>query len=259
MSNQSTDVVTGNEPQFIKASWDAPDHVLAGTTTRIGGRSTGTYAGLNLGLHVNDEQAIVLKNRALVHEALEFPSEPVWLRQSHGTTILRVDDTVAQGDADGAYTCTVDTVLAVLTADCLPLVLTNRNASELAVVHAGWRGLAGGIVHSAMACFDLREGLQAWMGPAIGKEMFEVGEDVLTAFTDREPTYKQYFEPRATPGKYLCDLYALARAELRASGCGSVSGGEYCTYKHGKTFYSYRRDGAGSGRMATFAWLSNRI
>jgi YfiH family protein len=239
---------------LILPEWSAPRHIKAFTTTRRGGISEGPYQTMNLGLHVGDEHAAVLENRRRLLQVMSMPCEPLWLNQTHSAKVIDAD---VQGvcAADGAYTDHSGVVLAVLTADCLPIVIVDRDGIELAVVHAGWRGLAGGIVENAVGRFRSVCGLQAWLGPAIGSRAFEVGDDVKTAFVTKVGSHEQFFKPGISAGKYWCDLYALARAELVAAGCDQVFGGQYCTYSQSEYFHSHRRDGTPSGRMATVAWI----
>lgn len=245
----------GSTP-VILPGWSAPRHIKAFTTTRNGGISEGPYQTMNLGLHVGDERTRVLENRKRLLQAMSLPCEPLWLNQTHSVDVIDAD---VEGlrSADGAYTNHTDVVLAVLTADCLPIVIVDRKGTELAVVHAGWRGLAGGIVENAVRRFSNNGGLQAWLGPAIGPLAFEVGEDVKTAFSERVRSHERFFKPGIAIGKYWCDLYSLARAELVAAGCEQVVGGDFCTYSQGEEFHSHRRDGIPSGRMATVAWIAD--
>ena len=242
--------------------WAVSSRLTVFTTTRLGGVSQAPYDSLNLGLHVDDEQAAVVENRRRLQDSFALPSNPVWLNQTHSTNVIRVtgeranDASQTARSADGAWTDTTDTVLAVLTADCLPVVISDTEASSVAVIHAGWKGLAAGILDNALAAFDSQADLHAWMGPAIGPSTFEVGDDVLQAFTERNPAHNYSFSPKPTKGKYLADIYGLARAELNARGNITVTGGEYCTYSQANWFHSYRRDGVRTGRMATVAWIS---
>ncbi|MFT5894022.1 MAG: YfiH family protein [bacterium] len=253
--------------------WAVSSRVTAFTTTRLGGVSQAPYDSLNLGLHVNDERVAVQENRRRLQDSFALPSNPCWLNQTHSADVVNLS---AEGDssqyrtegfssivtsdgthsADGACTDIVDTVLAVLTADCLPVVISDTEGSSVAVIHAGWRGLAAGILDNALAAFDPHTELHAWMGPAIGPSAFEVGEDVLEAFVERNALHQSLFSPRSTKGKYLADIYGLARAELNASRSVTVTGGNYCTYSQANWFHSYRRDGVKTGRMATVAWIS---
>ena len=239
--------------------WAVSSHVTVFTTTRLGGVSQAPYDSLNLGLHVNDEPTAVEENRRRMNDSFALPSNPQWLNQTHSADVISLPATSTTPSvhcADGAWTDTVDTVLAVLTADCLPVVIADSAGSSVAVIHAGWRGLSAGILDNALAAFDSKAELHAWMGPAIGASAFEVGEDVLEAFIGRNSQHQSSFIPRDTKGKYLADIYGLARAELTARGNITVTGGDYCTYSQANWFHSYRRDGIKTGRMATVAWIS---
>ena len=265
----------------VRPGWSAPAHVRVLCTTRAGGVSAAPYDSLNLGLHVGDDEADVRANRLLLVERLALPSAPFWLAQVHGTRVVRVGATGSDadasegggegdgedgdvvrgpvGEADGAWTDAPGRVVAVMTADCLPVVVTDAAGSRVAVAHAGWRGLAGGVLRSALAPFPEESELHAWLGPAIGPHAFEVGAEVREAFVGRDAAHEAAFVPRDAPGKYLADLYALARRELerdRPAGTVHVSGGDRCTLTEAACFHSHRRDGARSGRMGTLAWLT---
>jgi len=241
----------------IDADWPAPRHVLVRTTTRGGGVSEPPYESLNLAMHVGDDPERVCANRARVREALRLPSGPAWLDQHHGARVvdLERDD---ERRADGSYTRKAGIVCAILTADCLPIVITDRSGAELTALHGGWRGLAAGIIDAGLARMRSPRGdLIAWLGPAIGAEHYEVGEEVFDAFARQEPGLGSAFAP-TRPGHYRCDLYAIARAMLHARGVTSVHGGSHCAYREAARFYSYRRDGGNgrdTGRMATLAWM----
>lgn len=274
----------------IVADWSASTHVTAFSTTRLGGVSQPPFDALNLGVHVGDDAAAVQENRRRLEASFVLPGSPHWLKQTHGIDVVSVAAAPAGGnsvikvdeagkhrgntansrdqgavqppgpiEADGAYTDQADTVIAVLTADCLPVVISNDDGSAVAVVHAGWRGLAAGILENALAKFSTGESLHAWLGPAIGAKAFEVGEDVVQAFTQRQPASEAAFKPAASVGKYRADLYSLARAELQQSASVLVTGGEYCTFTQADLFHSHRRDGVASGRMATVAWVDRRV
>lgn len=249
--------MTGPGLATINAEWPAPPHVLVRTTTRCGGVSGPPYESLNLATHVGDDLERVRANRARVREMLCLPSEPVWLEQHHGTRVIdpEQDDTRR---ADGSYTRVAGTVCAILTADCLPIVITDRAGTELTALHGGWRGLAAGIIDAGLARMRApREELIAWLGPAIGAGRYEVGAEVLRAFAGTEPTLARAFAP-TRPGHCRCDLYAIARGLLHARGVASVHGGLHCTHHDAARFFSYRRDagrGRDTGRMATLAWI----
>jgi YfiH family protein len=235
---------------WIVPEWPAPPRVHALSTTRNGeaGRTT--------------DFAPSGRNVAGARELLRrfVPDEPVWLRQVHGTTIADLDASYSGFDADGSVTRTPGIVCAVLTADCLPVLLADRDSRAVAVAHAGWRGLAAGVVEAAVAAMRIEpSSLLAWLGPAIGPRAFEVGSDVYTAFCDRDPGAAECFIRLAntsTNMKWHADLYALARRNLSRAGVEAIYGGGRCTLTESGVFHSYRRDGpATNGRMATMIWL----
>jgi YfiH family protein len=240
---------------YIVPDWPAPERVRAFTTTRIGGASGGPYAGFNLADHVGDDPAQVRANRARLCQAAGLPSEPRWLRQVHGTDVVDAVAADPGTTADGSVTEASATVCAVLTADCLPVFLCDRRGTTVGVLHAGWRGLAAGIVEAGVARMDLPgAALLAWLGPAIGPAAFEVGDDVRDAFVREDAAAAGAFVPNAR-GRWLADLYALARRRLAGVGVTAIYGGEHCTVTQADLFYSYRRDGA-TGRMASVIWLA---
>ncbi len=240
--------------EWIVPDWPAPKNVRAVITTRQGGYSAAPYYSLNLAHHVEDDPAMVVRNRALVAERLDLPADPMWLQQIHGCRVLEGEAWESDNCADASITSVVGQVCVVMTADCLPLLLCNRAGTRVAAVHAGWRGLADGVIEAAMARFDEPgEGLLAWMGPAIGPEKFEVGDEVRERFLDENPIDAAAFVANGT-GKWLADIYSLARTRLRIAGCGYVGGGSYCTVTESERFFSYRRDGI-TGRMAALIWI----
>lgn len=240
---------------WIKPGWDAPPGVHALVTTRVGGKSAGPYAGFNLAAHVGDDPAAVASNRALLRRSpFNLPAEPLWLQQEHGTRV-RIAEHAEQGAvADACIARSPGWVCAVLTADCLPLLFCAEDASVIAAAHAGWRGLAAGVIEASVAAMAIERGrLLAWLGPAIGPSAFEIGADVRDVFCRHDAAAEQAFVPRGKD-KWLCDLYLLARQRLAGLGVRRVSGGECCTFGDPQRFYSYRRDGV-TGRMASCIWL----
>ena len=241
--------------EIITPDWPVPANVHAAVTTRIGGESLAPYDSFNLAAHVGDDPAAVQANREQLRKALMLPSEPRWLRQVHGTVV--VDAAAGQGEpeADGAFATRAGVVCAVLTADCLPVLLCNRGGTRVAALHAGWRGLAAGVIERGVAAFGVSGGeILAWLGPAIGPDAFEVGAEVRAAFLAHDPSAETAFRAHVQ-GKYLADIFQLARQRLAAFGVESISGGNFCTVQDRKRFYSYRRDGV-TGRMASLIWLS---
>jgi YfiH family protein len=242
-----------NETDSIIPAWPAPRGVRALSTTRRGGVSAAPYDSLNLALHCGDDPVAVRRNRELLAQRLALPGEPMWLTQVHGCRVARAGVAAPLCQADASYTEDAGLICVVLTADCLPLLLCNWAGSRVAAVHAGWRGLAGGVIEAAVASFpDLPGDLLAWMGPAIGPEAFEVGAEVLEAFVEGDPWCEQAF--RARGSRWLADIYALARRRLQRLGVGFIGGGDLCTVSAPDRFYSYRRDGT-TGRMASLIWI----
>ncbi|CAM2979937.1 peptidoglycan editing factor PgeF [Vibrio neptunius] len=238
---------------IIIPNWPAPSHVKAFASTRHQGFSSGVYQGLNLGAHVGDELAIIEKNRQWLTQQSQMPTAPIWLNQTHSTLVLEADrPTQNVLDADGLFTQQIGVVCSAMTADCLPVLLTNTAGTQVAAVHAGWRGLADGIVENAVAKFDGQ--VMAWIGPAIGASAFEVGQDVLDAFISFDSEAKKAFVPRKKPGKWLADMNMLVTQRLNNVGVTDVYYSELCTYLDPQRFFSYRRDGV-TGRQATFIWL----
>lgn len=238
--------------ELITPGWPAPPNVHAAATTRQGGVSQPPYNSLNLGDHVGDDPAAVAENRRRLREALALPAEPRWLNQVHGVCAVDATDVAAPCKADASISRQPGVVCAVLTADCLPLLLCDRVGTRVAAVHAGWRGLLDGIVETTVAQLGSDE-LLAWLGPAIGPAAFEVGDEVRDAFISADTTASEAFIP-SPGGRWLADIYALARGRLHRAGVDAIYGGEHCTYTEAERFYSYRRDGV-TGRMASLVWL----
>ena len=239
-------------PDWIVPDWPAPEQVSTLVTTRAGGVSRAPYAGLNLGGHVGDDPASVAQNRAILRAAL--PAEPVWLTQVHGIAVLDADGGNVSTEADASVTRRAGQVCAVLTADCLPVLFCSRDGSVVAAAHAGWRGLAGGMLEATVAAMQVpAESVMAWLGPAIGAQAFEVGGEVREAFVAMQPQASAAFVALRR-GKWLADIYALARLRLQRSGVNHIYGDGACTYSEAARFYSYRRDGP-TGRMASLIWL----
>jgi len=238
---------------LIQPVWEAPVNVRAFTTTRSGGFSPAPWNSMNLGDNCGDDTRLVRKNRQLLQKLL--PAEPSWLKQVHGNRVLVLDgNSGPAGEADACMTSISGQVCAVLTADCLPVLFCNRSGTKVAVAHAGWRGLANGVLEATVAAMDCKpDTLLAWLGPAIGPNAFAVGQDVFDAFTRTQPKNTSAFEPFGD--HWLADLYELARLTLGRLGIKHVSGGQYCTFTERDRFFSYRRDGE-TGRMATVIWLS---
>lgn len=237
---------------WIQPDWPLPAQVHAATTLRSGGVSVGGYASLNPAGHVNDNPEHVLANRRIIKEMLKLPAEPIWLRQVHGVEVVKADQVQGLPVADASFTDRAGTVCAVLTADCLPVLFCGDGGAVLAAAHAGWRGLQAGVVEQTLLAMRCRE-MSVWLGPAIGPDNFEVGDEVRDAFVRRHAAAAQAFKGSG-PGKWLADIYQLARLQLAELGVDRIYGGGYCTVADDRRFYSYRRDGAATGRMASLIW-----
>lgn len=240
----------------LRPDWpDAPDTVGALSTLRAGGVSVAPYDSLNLALHVGDDPATVLQNRALLRTQL--PAEPAWLTQVHGNLVLDAATVQNAPAADASYTNQPGVVCAIMTADCMPVLLRDRLGTVVGAAHAGWRGLAGGVLENTISAMRKAgaEDLLAWLGPAIGPQQFEVGDDVRAAFAHLGSQADAAFVSVAgKPGKYLANLPQLARLTLAADGVTQVSGGDDCTVSDPQRFYSFRRDQV-TGRMASLIWI----
>lgn len=250
----------GDAPARIISESRRPVTVHAVTTMKAGGVSRGSYEQFNLASHVGDDQVAVTRNREKLRTDLSLPGEPVWLDQVHSNKVYRMDTGdeagVAAGfiKADASSTSRIGTVCVVLTADCLPVFICDRSATEVAVAHAGWRGLHQGIITSTVRSLQAKpDDLLVSLGPAIGPGAFEVGEDVVSAFTQKDQNNASAFTA-SRDNHYLCDIYQLARNELSSLGINNVSGGEYCTFSDDEMFYSYRRSKE-TGRIASLIWL----
>ena len=238
-------------PEWITPDWPAKRRVRALITTRAGGVSSGKFASLNLSARVGDDPQCVARNRAILRACL--PAEPGWMKQVHGTAVIDAARATADTEADGAVTRDPGAVCAVTTADCLPVLLCERAGKGVGIAHAGWRGLARGVVERVVRAMGVPpRDLIAYIGPGIGARCYEVGEDVREAFVEPDPAAAGSFAPRQD-GKYLVDLYGLARRRLAAAGVAEVYGGEFCTASDAR-FFSFRRDRT-TGRMASLIWL----
>jgi len=238
---------------WIDADWPAPPNIRAGTTLRRGGVSKNAFKSLNLGAHVSDDSAAVIENRRRFAAACSLPSEPRWLHQVHGVNVATGVLLQPDPGTDAMIMREANTVCAVLTADCLPVVFAATDGSEVAVAHAGWRGLSNGILEATVTGMQARPAdILAWLGPAISQSAFEVGAEVRDRFVSLQADAATHFVANAR-GRFQADLYGLARQRLSAIGVRGVFGGDRCTYAEPEDFFSYRRDGQ-CGRMATFIY-----
>jgi YfiH family protein len=252
------------EPVFIVPDWPAPTNIRAAASTRSGGVSHIEYASFNLASHVGDSAEAVATNREILQESLQLPEQPVWLTQVHGVDVLRHDGETPMAPSheyDACYSNQSGKVCAVLTADCLPVLFCSRDGVEVASAHAGWRGLADGVLAATVDAFACaRSDILAWLGPAIGPGSFEVGADVYHRFLAQWHAYGEKavadcFVPHREE-HWLCDIYALARLQLDALGVTAVYGGGEDTCANWQNFYSFRRDGA-TGRMVSLVWRTD--
>jgi YfiH family protein len=251
---------------FLIPDWPAPAQVKSAITLRSGGCSRTPFDSNNLALHVEDSEADVQTNRQNLIKSLALPAQPLWLNQCHGIDLVYVPDYLHEpqqaATADGSYSDKANSVCAILTADCLPVLFCNQAGTQVAAAHAGWRGLCGGILRKTVDTFKgSPDQVMAYLGPAIGPQVFEVGGEVLQAFLNRAQNQSHQLAVReafkavdSIEGKYLADLYALARAELSASGVTEIYGGNYCSYSDSERFYSFRRESK-TGRNASLIWL----
>jgi len=246
--------------QLIKPNWNAPVHVHAYSTTRLGGVSEQQYEGLNLGLHVQDDPHAVMANRKLLSDQAQGAGDFCWLNQTHSNRLIKVSASTELGiNADASWTTSTDRTCVVMTADCLPVLVTDQQGSFVAAIHAGWRGLYDGIIENSIAAISKEleipsQQLLVWLGPCIGSEAFEVGDEVRRLFVEHDPSSKHAFIA-GSPGKWFADLHALARLRLASFTGINISATPLCTYSDSHLFYSYRRDGQ-TGRLATFIYLN---
>ncbi len=244
-----------NAIHFINPNWPAPANVKALQTTRAGGVSQGAYTSLNLGMHVNDDPIAVAKNRQLLSAYL--PTEPVWVNQVHGVEVIDAATSSCLENADASFTTKPNVVCVTMTADCLPVLLCDRKGTVVAAAHAGWRGLCDGVIESAVAKMQVPVNeILVWLGPAIGPDAFEVGDDVREQFMAKDSKAALAFRLRGD--KWLCNMYQIARQRLNAMGVTQIYGAsvneDYCTYTDEARFFSFRRDNV-TGRMASMIWL----
>lgn len=241
---------------LLTPDWPAPKNVRAYSTTRSGGVSSGAYSCFNLGDHVDDSPENVLENRRILTECAKLPQEPSWLQQVHGIDVVTLNGAdLANNSADAAYSHTANQVCTIMTADCLPVLFCSLDGKEVAAAHAGWRGLCDDVLENTLSHFKTSTTqVIAWLGPAIGPQRFEVGAEVRQAFITKDINAAQAFVPYGN-GKYLADIYQLARLRLSAQGVTHIYGGDFCTVTDETRFFSYRRDGK-TGRMASLIWIS---
>src|SRR5450631_143192 len=243
----------GPSPEWLIPAWPAPTAVRALSTMRCGGVSDAPYASLNLGEHVGDAAAAVAANRRRLRSAARLPAEPVWLQQVHGNCVRDLDAPGPSQPADAAITRRAGRICAILTADCLPVLLAADAGDRVGAAHAGWRGLASGVIEATVKALGGPGQLLAWLGPAIGPSSFEIGAEVRDLLLQHDPGAEVAFEPNAR-GRFFADLQLLARRRLARAGIERVYGGGECTYAEADKYFSHRRDGR-TGRQASLIWL----
>lgn len=244
---------------FIKPEWPASSCIHTFTTTRQGGVSLPPYNSLNLGLNVQDNNDLVLENQRRVKTHFQFSTEPLWLKQINGNNVVHANDYFPGIQADACYTDHPEQICVILTADCLPILVCHQNGNEIAAIHAGWRGLALGIIQQTFSKlkFSANQYL-VWIAPGISAANYIVRQDVLNAFdASQDLDVKNCFIPIA-PNQWQADLVALAQLILQRLGVKKIYGGNHCTYKDSNLFFSVRRDGRQTGRMASFIWMTKR-
>lgn len=240
---------------FIQPKWPAPTKIKAYTTLRTGGVSQSPYDEFNLAEHVSDTPEHVRTNREILKKNLKLPSDPIWIQQTHSTIVVEATPENINKVADASYTDKSNRICTILTADCLPILVCNRKGTHVAAIHAGWRGLANGIIETTLDTLHLpNEELLVWLGPAISAANYEVGHEVRDHFIAEQPEARDAFSPSANQ-RWLANLYALARLRLLKLGATAIYGGDYCTFTDPKRFFSYRRDGQNTGRMASLIWI----
>jgi YfiH family protein len=248
----------------VRPNWPAPANIHALVTTRLGGVSAVPFANFNVGDHVDDDAHAVACNRELLERGLQTiapASAPQWLKQVHGVDMITPPTDAAERrlwvpEADAATTTQASVPLVIMTADCLPILMTDRAGQRIAAAHAGWRGLCDGIIEKTAAQFTDSSQVLAWLGPAIGPRAFEVGPEVRAAFMAQDANAELAFQCQgARAGYWMADIYQLARQRLQRAGISAIYGGEHCTWHESAQFFSYRRDGR-TGRMASVIWIS---
>ena len=240
---------------FLRPNWPVAERVKACVSTRLGGHSLPPYDSMNLALHVGDNELNVIKNRLELKKRLNLPSEPAWLEQVHGNKVVVAEQTHFSCQADATISFEAGYICAVMVADCLPVLFCDQSATRVGATHAGWRGLAKGILENTVEALDCDPAqLYAFLGPAIGLDAYQVGDMVRDAFLTQNDQYALCFLPD-NQGAWRANLYQLARLKLRSMGVQNISGGLHCTYYDHKHFFSYRREG-NTGRVAALIYLS---
>lgn len=239
---------------IIQPDWPAPEHIIACCTTRTNGCSDEPYDSFNLAMHVDDKTEDVAKNRAQLQATLELKSQIKWLQQTHSNQAVAITDKADGTEADACFTQNYQTACAVLTADCLPILLCNDSGTEIAAIHAGWKGILNGVIENCITALQSPPSrLYAWLGPAISSKHFELSDAIRLDFMQKLNQNKHAFTQQS--GAWLADIYHLGRIALETAGVNQIFGGEFCTYSDSERFYSYRRDQGKTGRMASLIFI----
>ncbi|GAA5096543.1 peptidoglycan editing factor PgeF [Wohlfahrtiimonas larvae] len=255
-------IVKIGDLSVVQPDWNAPKNIKAFTTTRIGGKSHQPFDSFNLALNIDENRDATINNREQLIRTLKLPEPPRWVSQTHSTIVHDVSQMEATCEADATFTTETHQVCAILTADCLPILLTNQQGSFVAAIHAGWRGLLNGILENTLKVSSFsNHTMMAWLAPAISQKAFEVGPEVREAFLCSDESYESFFINSTRTNHYFADLYGIARQKLENFGIPKhqISGGDHCTYTDATHFYSHRRDGKDSGRQATLIWMEGSI
>lgn len=239
---------------FIQPHWPAPPWIKAYTTLRNGGVSTAPYNDFNLAIDIGDNTKDVEKNRVILQQTLKLPAEPIWIQQIHSNIVAQAIKENKNKQADATFSKEAEQICIITTADCLPILLCDRQGTLVAAIHAGWRGLHKRIIEQTIMAIQIQpEEILVWLGPAISQKYFEVGEEVRNAFVEVDADADSAFI-RSASGRWMGDLYALARLQLKKLGVYAIYGGDHCTFDEKDKFYSYRRDAQKTGRMASLIW-----
>ncbi len=238
---------------WLDADWPAPKNIHAGTTTRINGYSKTPYNSLNLAQHVGDDSNNVKRNRKILSDHLKLQSEPFWLNQTHSSSIISIDNTLEDREADGSFTSRKNKVCTIMTADCVPVLFCNKNGTKVAAIHAGWKGICAGIIENAVKTFSDPESILVWIGPCISNKHYEIGKDVYEGGLNHSNTVASAFE-QINVNHWYADLVKIVRILLENTGVGAIYECNLCTYEMEDMFFSYRRDG-NTGRTASMIWM----
>ena len=240
--------------EIIKPDWPAPKNIVAFTTTRTGGVSTDACSSLNLGNRNADSAENIAANRKILRTAMQLPNEPYWINQTHSTIAITIDHDYKITEADASFTTETNCICVVNTADCLPLLVCDREGTAVAAIHAGWRGLLDGVIENTLDLFtQTPDEILVWLGPAIGPEVYEVGDEVRTQFIEHDPQAELAFKPSPNE-RWLMNIYLLARQRINKKGITAIYGGEFCTYTQNDQFFSHRRDSK-TGRQCSLIYL----